>query len=270
MILELIFLSLLVLGLCVLFYRGAVHEFQILQKDYEPEMNWSEVLSEELPLVIRGLPRNWIGGWSDRITGKRTWKTVVRDPETGRKMRTSWANFVATPAPRPILVNSDEISEASRLPHTLSNWRDDGFSRWSWLPTPVSVPTPDLLSAAEFRGVAKTTAEFTALVATDGAPLEIWLAHEGAIPPKVAEDLVGKDPWIQTTNTIPWIDEVKYVEIKLRPGNALVIPRHWWVALRGADDDAAGANTWYWRAEFHTPISLAATALGTKLSAGRA
>lgn len=256
MILELVFLSLLILGICVLFYRGAVHEFQILQKDYEPEMNWSEVLSEELPLVVRGLPRNWLGGWSTRVTGNRTWKTLVRDKESGRKMRTTWANFVATPAPRPILVNGDEIAEAARLPHTLSNWRDDGFSRWSWLPTSVSRPVPDLLTATEFRGVTKTTAEFTAFVATDGAPLEIWLAHEGAIPAKVASDLVGKDPWIQTTNTIPWIDEVKYIEIKLRPGNALVIPRHWWVALRGAE----ATNAWYWRAEFHTPISLAATA----------
>lgn len=258
MILELVFLTLLVIGICVLFYRGAVHEFQILQKEYEPEMNWGEVLSEELPLVIRGLPKNWVGGWSARITGRRTWKTLVRNAD-GRKLRTTWMNYVETPAPRPALLNGAEIAEAARLSHTLSNWRDDGFGRWSWLPASAATPEPGILTSADFRGVTKMTAEFTAFVATEGAPLEIWLAHEGAIPAKVAEDLVGKNPWMQTTNTIPWIDEVKFIEIKLRPGNALVVPRHWWVALRGAEP----ADSWYWSAAFHTPVSYAASAVAT-------
>ena len=56
MVLELAFLVLLIVGLCALAYRSAVHEFQILQKDFTEENNWSELLSEELPLVIRGIP----------------------------------------------------------------------------------------------------------------------------------------------------------------------------------------------------------------------
>lgn len=259
MFLELLFLTLLVAGICILFYRGAVHEFQILQKEYEPEMNWGEVLSEELPIVIRGIPRSWMGGWSARITDRRKWKTLVRNSD-GRKFRTSWMNYVETPAPRPVLLNGTEIAEASRLSHTLSNWRDDGFGRWSWIPSNATMPEPGILTSLDFRGVSKMTAEFTTFVATDGAPLEIWLAHEGAIPAKVTEDLVGKNPWIQTTNTIPWIDEVKFIEIKLRPGNALIVPRHWWVALRGAEKEDA----WYWSAAFHTPISYIATAIAQK------
>jgi len=37
MIFEVLFLVLLIFGIAVVAYRGAVHEFQILQKDYVPD-----------------------------------------------------------------------------------------------------------------------------------------------------------------------------------------------------------------------------------------
>jgi hypothetical protein len=143
-----------------------------------------------------------------------------------------------------------EIAAVSRLDHAFSNWTADGFRRWSYLPP--GLPSPFVLSEPQYIGVQKATAEQTIITATDGAPLELWIAHEGAIPEKVTEDLRHRNPWTQTTEDIPWIGEVKFMEIKLRPGNTVILPRHWWYAVRVAEEKG---SAWYWTAQFHTPIS---------------
>lgn len=252
MVLEVLFIFLLIFGICVLAYRGAIHEFQILQKDYAPDNNWSELLSEQLPLVVRALPKTWLGSWTRQRTEQKSWVVTVVDND-GKKFRTTWNHWLQDPHGTP--VNLDELASVAKLDTTLRNWGDDGFRRWFWLPT--STPTPTILNPDQYFGVKKTAAEYTAIVTTDGAPLELWIAHEGAIPDNVADELRGKNPWIQTTEEIPWIGEVKYIEVKLRPGNAIVLPRHWWYAIRVADDKQA----WYWTAQFQTPISWIASAL---------
>jgi hypothetical protein len=73
----------------------------------------------------------------------------------------------------------------------------------------------------------------------------------------------GKDPWNLKTEDCPWIAEVKFLEIRLRPGNMFVLPPHWWVALR-CDAAKAGGDkildgSWYWTCEFHGPISWLAS-----------
>lgn len=250
MVLEVLFLALLIAGLCALAYRGAVHEFQILQKDFNEENDWSTLLSEELPLVIRGIPKSWSGAWSEKATSKKSWMVLVKQKQDGRRFKTTWANWLQTSYPKPQPQNIKEIAAVARLDHNISNWTSDGCRRWSWLPP--YTPHPYVFGPSDYKGVKKTTAEFTAIVSTDGAPLELWIAHEGAIPSNVSEDLIDKDPWTQTTDTISWIGEVKYIEIKLRPNNAILIPKHWWLAIRHGGGDSAA---WFWTAEFHTPMS---------------
>jgi hypothetical protein len=253
MVLELVFLFFLVVGLCAFAYRGAIHEFQILQKDFIEENNWSELLSEELPLVIRGIPKSWSGAWTEKATAKKTWQVVVK--QEGRRFKTTWNNWLTTPHPRPQPDNISEIANVARLPHTISNWSADGMRRWSWI-SPDN-PHPYVFGGKDIIGVKKLSSEFTAIVSTDGAPLELWIAHEGAIPANVSADLVNVNPWEQTTETIPWIGEVKYIEMKLRPGNAVLIPKHWWLAVRVAEDTQKSA--WFWTTEFNTPISWIAS-----------
>lgn len=253
MVLELLFLGILILGLCVVAYRGAIHEFQILQKDYHPDNNWSELLSEQLPIVIRSLPKHWLGNWSLAKTENRSWSLLVRNPH-GKRFRTTWAHWLkeGTDTNRP--ENMDELAEAARLHETVLNWATEDCRRWSWLSS--ALPTPYVLYSS--RGLTKTTAEYTVIVATDESPLELWIAHEGALSDKVVRFLDGRDPWIQTSETVPWISTVKYIELILRPGNAILLPRHWWYALRPT---TTGDRSWYWQSEFHTPISWIATKL---------
>lgn len=251
MILEILFVVVLLCGLCVIAYRGAIHEFQILQKEYSPSTDWSEPLSEQLPLVIRQLPKHFLGGWTASRTGNKQWSVVVKDGGR-RKYRTTWSEWIQQPSDTQP-VNMDEIASVAKLDDTIAHWSADGFRRWYMLAP--QMPVPFVVPNTFVRGVQKTAAEHTVVVSTDGAPLSIWIAHEGAVPSQVVPLLSNKDPWTQTTESIPWISEVKYVEVKLRPGNAIVLPRHWYFAIRAS---AEAPTAWFWIAQFHTPISYVA------------
>jgi hypothetical protein len=139
-------------------------------------------------------------------------------------------------------------------------WEDGGFKRWSWIPAHLTQTTVHVLGPTDIRQVQKTTAASTLLQATDGAPLTLWLAHEGAVPAKVIPALLQKDPWSLTADAVPWISEVKFVEIRLRPGNAIAIPTHWYWAAKPQPGDVGSMScmadgSWFWIAEFQTPIS---------------
>lgn len=250
MLLEGAFLLIIILAVCIVIYRGAVHEFQILQKEYTPENDWKQPLSEQLPLVIRNLPRHLLGGWTHAKTAHKHWIVYIR--QNRKKFRTTWAEWLKDPSILPENIN--EIATVARLQNTIQNWSMEGITRWSWLPP--ATPLPYIFGSEQFLGVSKTAAEFTVIVSTDGEPLDLWIAHEGAVPTNVADKLINKDPWIQTNKTIPWIGEVKYIEVKLRPGNAILIPKHWYYACK-----PSASYSWFWIGEFHTPISAAASAM---------
>jgi hypothetical protein len=249
MILEFIFLCILVFAICVIAYRGAVHEFQILQRDYNTQTPWGELLNEQLPIIIRAIPKSLLGGWNESRTKQKHWPVYVRD-NVGKKYKTTWDIYLQDKTPyQP--ENSSEIAHIAKLDETITNWAAEGFHKWYWIPG--SVPTPYVTQPDFVLGVQRVWAEATLLTNTDGGPLHIWLAHGGAIPSNVIPVLNGKNPWIQTTDDIPWISEVKYIEIILRPGNTLLIPRHWYYAIQSS------AQTWFWISEFHSPISWIAS-----------
>jgi hypothetical protein len=174
-------------------------------------------------------------------------------------LKASWNEWLASSPGEPLILNGDELAVAAKIP--IQTWRDGGFSLWSWLPTiatEVGVLGPDPSSV---RVVQKTTAAMTIVQATDGIPLQIWLAHEGAVPDSVAPALKGSNPWNLKSEQVPWIEEVKFIEIKLRPGNAIAIPTHWWWAARAmlpaiAEKPTMADGAWYWIATPQNPVSL--------------
>lgn len=251
MILELIIALILVLAVSVFFYRSSSEEFQILQREYIPNTPWDDLLNEQLPVVIRNLPKSMQGGWSESRTLAKRWPVTLFDVDNQQYYKTTWDAYIHEQTiEQP--VNMNEIAEILKLDETARNWRLDGFNKWYWLPT--SMPNPIVAQPSYVHGVQKSLAEAKLIVNTDGGPLRIWLAHGGAIPPAVIPLLKGKNPWIQTTDDIPWITEVKYIELILRPGNALLLPRHWYYAIISEE-----MATWYWEAEFHSPISRLAS-----------
>jgi hypothetical protein len=123
--------------------------------------------------------------------------------------------------------------------------QEDGFTRWSYITTVVK---PAVIPQDKNVPLTKGVAEFTILTVTDGAPLTIWLAHEGALN---GTELMGENPWTVTSATVPSIGDVKYIEIRVRQYNSIAIPKHWYYALKNDDD----ASCWYHSVELHSATS---------------
>jgi len=271
MLLESLFIILIILVFAVIFYRAAIHEYTILQKDWDVEStNWSELMAERSPLVIRDVPNTWTKLWNVKRCSKLGWPVVLKEQKAGvkpvRVALSVWLNSKSDMLKSP--VNKTDLAGVAGLGEQ-ANEISMHLRRPYWLPGSFSTGKMEAHvirpNENDFVGLKKTTAEATCWISTDGAPLRIWIAHEGAtkggewLPKKP----FGKDPWNFKTEDCPWITEVKFLEIRLRPGNMFVLPPHWWVALRCDVGRAAGDEilhgSWYWTSEFHGPISWLAT-----------
>jgi len=268
MIFESIFIILIIIVFTVIFYRGAIHEYTILQKNWKDDRDtkWSDLLSERSPLVIREVNKDWTRLWTYNRTGKFGWPVIVFDgKEQVRSTWTSWLKSTGGAAHR--VINQQELADAAGLFEKASEINLQ-FRRPFWIPGSFAIrnlrANVIVPRVRAIVGLQKTTAEATCWVSTDGAPLRIWIAHEGAT--KGGEWLpanpYGRDPWTLKPEETPWISELKFMEIRLRPGNMFILPPHWWVALRSDISDNSEPihnGSWYWSCEFHSPISWVAT-----------
>ena len=264
MFLESLFILLLLMVFVIIFYRAAIHEYTILQKDWDTEdVKWAELLGERAPLVVRQVPKTWSRLWTRGRTAKFGWPVVLQEKS---RMRTSWSAWLnSKPVAGQKMLNEGDLATAAGL---YDQALDMGFQfrRPLWLPGSFSLAglrAGVIPPSHGVVGLRKTTAEATCWLATDGRPMRIWIAHEGAtkggeyLPPNP----YGRDPWTLKPEETPWISELKFLEIRLRPGNLFILPPHWWVALRcdEADDSVAGDGSWYWTCEYHSAISLLAS-----------
>jgi len=243
MVLELLFVILLLFAIALISYRGAVHEYQILQRNYDDDVNWSELLSENLPIVVRNVPKTWIGGWTAAKHASRPYSIRVVNPQ-GKKFKTTWNTWIEESND----TYPDDLSSvqaAAHLERVGQAIQEEGFTRWSYITTVVK---PAVIPKGQCRPLTKGVAEFTLLTVTDGAPLTVWLAHEGALN---GAELIGENPWTVTSDSIPSIGDVKYMEFRIRQYVAIAIPKHWYYALKNDGE----APCWYHTVELHTPVS---------------
>ena len=264
MILESLFIVLLVLIFAVIFYRSAIHEYTIIQKNWvTDDTKWSNLIGERAPLIIREVP--WTRFWNHRRTAKYGWPVVLQ--QGAKRIKSSWSTWLeAKSSGIQKIINTVDLANASGLSEPATQI-SLAFRRSFWLPGSFAVSglKANLIPASSdaYVGLIKTTAESTCWVSTDGSPLRVWLAHEGAtkggswLPPNP----IGKNPWNFKPEESPFINDLKFLEIRLRPGNMLMLPPHWWVAFK-CDNPTEGnvsEGSWYWTCEFHSAVSYIAT-----------
>lgn len=275
MIFETTFIILIIVIFTVVFYRSAIHEYTILQKNWKDDKDtkWSDLLSERAPLVVREVNKDWTRLWTRARTGKFGWSVIVFDGK--KQVRSTWAAWLKSEAAAVAahrVVNQTELAEVAGLGEKAAEISLQ-FRRPFWIPGSFAVSNvranvivPRVRAVV---GLQKTTAEATCWVACDGVPIRIWIAHEGAT--KGGEWLpanpYGRDPWAFKPEETPWISELKFLEIRLRPGNMFILPPHWWVALRADVEDNSlpiSDGSWYWSCEFHSAVSWVATRFHNK------
>lgn len=263
MVIELLLIFLVIVGFFVMMYKSAITEYTILQEDYHPDDDlWKKLLSEKSPLVIRNIPESWSGIWNYESTKHTTWPVVTK--KDGQTVRTGWKNWIHHPVnddsvEPTMIMNSEEISNVARFDEIASSIKSD-IGKWTMLNGLTKTDVVVLPPVSErVYGLKKTTAEATLFVSTDGTPARIWLAHSG-ITEKLPKYPEGMNPWKIGPSDTPWLSEMKYIEMKLRPGTAIILPPHWWIAIRPelpviSEKPIFGEGSWIWSAEFNSPVS---------------
>lgn len=225
MVLEILFLVVLTCGVFIVFYRQAIEQYNILQIESSQLSELPKLLSERTPLVLHdiGLPKLFTPE-SLKGNGRLQQFPIGQQQTLGQ--------YIQSPSAQSSLTKKASLLLA----------KESGLAVWgehTWFPKLFQYPflehihtftTEALLGE---QGLRKTTGIVTILYPTSGA-LEVTLMteqQEKCLPPVWR----GRFPELFTLQDTPLAGDIKYITIKLRPGNMLCIPTHWYTSVRVAD-----------------------------------
>jgi len=241
----------LVLGfIAILFYKQANEEFEILQIDAERIQDLPTLYPDRSPIVVRDFPVPALGT-IEEIRKRKHILTMAVIHQKGQGQLTL-QQFLDTPAH----ILSPKTAEFLSNEAGLHVWFEHSVfkqllpSPWtSWLYTCKTRLWP------HHRGMYKTTAFQTMFMPTQGS-VRVSLLLPKMLPflPTAWE---GRQFHSLTAHDTPLLSQIKFMEIKLRKGNVLLLPAHILVDVDAAADTSH--IPWIFQAEIHHPISRMAS-----------
>ena len=215
-----------------IFYKDSVSEFRINQVEWAKRGNISALLSEKVPIVIRGIPP--ISVWThEDVMNRDIYHSV---PIFKDKLLSTWISDVkgveALDCPWDI-PHARILGEKSAFQTWVDKWLSDWIIQPSWKWLWRMYPSCWTGSRPMFR----TVAPWTAIVPTVG---EIMVS---ILPSKDYDYALPKnwrELWIPRINRYdtPFAGELKFMDIRLRPGHILLLPAHWYASWEESDLDA--------------------------------
>ncbi len=254
MVLELIFIVAVLFAVFILFYRQAIEQYNILQIESNQVEELPKLLSERTPLVLHDIGQ-------PKLFTPETLKANARLQQFPIGAKQTLGQYLQHPTPQVSLTKKASLLLA----------KESGLATWgehTWFPKLFQYPflqhihtftTEALLGE---QGLRKTTGIVTILYPTSGA-LEVTLMtehQEKCLPPQWR----GRFPEVFTIQDTPLAGELKYITIKLRPGNMLCVPTHWYTSVRAVEKDKPACWTKY---TLDNPISWVASTMEGSLDA---
>jgi hypothetical protein len=237
---------LLLLG--TIFYKQSIEEFRFNQIEYDQRHELEALYEERVPIVVRNMPKCPV--WTQEDVMIRDFYGSERIPGTKKSLR-------------------ETLLETDRDGVTWSKeYRNQLFSAtaaqlwfekyWSPVLTGLrgwlgdSLPTVGECYYGS-RGLYTVTANWQLIVPTEGKiVVSLMTSSQSKYFPKKWR---GMFPSKMTKKTVPFVDELKYVDVIVREGTGIWVPAHWHVAWEGADNVVPYVIT----VDVHTPISWLAT-----------
>lgn len=228
------------------FYKQAICEFRINQIEWSQKSQITELISEKIPLVIRTIPS--AAFWTHRDVKERKCFTNL---SIFQELTLSEWLSVATPES----VCPWKYTQAETIADV------SGLSIWAkkWMNPLIIKP---FLSAWVFPryhcwagnvGLRKTFATWTCLFPVDGDMMV-------TIMPESVENSLP-DTWNNcfpsqlTTKDTPFLSDLKFIDIILRPGHCLFMPPHWFISWSSHQSEKPIMAC---TISYHTPISYLA------------
>jgi hypothetical protein len=247
MILEGIVFSVVLGFIAILFYKQANEQFEILQLEANRFHELPTLYGDHSPIVVRGFTVPNLGTFSELQKRKHILQMAVAPKKT---LHT-------------ILHNKQELSQWTFHPDTaeflakesgLTTWFKISLSNYflpnewtKWMYTFKTYLYP------HHRGLFKTSAFQTIIMPTQGqASVNLILqSAESYLPTKWKEKQFQK----LTTQDTPLLNQIQFVEVKLKKGNILVLPSHLIVDVATNSEE----DCWFLLTEVHHPISRIAS-----------
>lgn len=246
---EFAFILVILFLIAVLWYKQRRSDLQILQLEHEQLSDqFSELLEEQQPIVIRAtpLPRGLsrdalqsISRLSNFPVGDKALKVVLDSPD-----------LLASAAGLPILSSEHRGTLATELSVPIWSKRTwlEHLSSTAWFGGALGSLDSEVVLGG--LGLHRTVAYGTLLIPTEGTYTVTLLAKDSEefLPPSWEYRYIGSF----TVNDTPLVNELKYLEIVLRPGTSLWLPRHLIVSMEPKEPSAFSSALVL---EYHQPIS---------------
>jgi hypothetical protein len=232
MISEIIIIFGIIYIIVWLFYKDSVSEFRINQVEWAKRGNITPLLSEKVPIVARGIPP--ISVWThEDVMNRDIYHSV---PIFKDKLLSSWMSEVK---------GVDMLDCPWDVPHARILGERSAFQTWvdKWLADWIIQPGwkwlwrmyPSCWTGA--RPMFRTVAPWTAIVPTAGEVMVSILPskdYDYALPAN------WRELWIPRINRFdtPFAAELKFMDIRLRPGHILLLPAHWYASWEESDLDS--------------------------------
>ncbi len=245
---EILVILAVLLGVFIVFYRQAIDQYNILQIESTQLMDLPKLLNERTPLVIRDIG-------APKLFTPETLQTNSRLQQFPLAPNVTLGNYLKK--------SSRNITFNKKAAALLA--KECGLSVWAehmWLEKCMSYPFLTYLHHLRTeaymgeKGLQKATSVATFLYPTSNA-LEVTLLTEqqGKCLPSSWRKRFPETFTIQDT---PLVGEIKYITIKVRPGNILCIPTHWYYSIRCKEVD----KPCLWaKISLENPISMVASTM---------
>lgn len=245
--LEIFLIFSVILLVLTFFYKQAVCEFRINQINWDQREKINGLITEKVPLVIRKIPSATF--WTHQDVSVRPCYNSI--PIFREMSLAQWLKNTnsATVCPWNYF-EAEAVANKS------------GISVWSerWLNPLLINPFIKFWTKAKYYcwsgnvGLRKTFAPWTCLFPVDGEIIVSILPENSQ--PFLPGNWVGTFPSQLTIRDTPFIGDLKFIDIILRPGNCLLMPAHWFWSWSSSSD--ANKSAMACTIAYHTPISSAA------------
>lgn len=241
---EIILLFGVIFLILTFFYKQAICEFRINQMEWTQKDNLHTLLREKVPLVVRGLPSATI--WTHQDVSSRT---CFQDLPIFQE--TSLQEWIATTTPEVTCPWKDSQAEKIGARCGISIWAKKwldsvmlpSFLRW-WISPLYHCWTGRV-------GLRRLFATWNVILPVDGSIIVSILPEtaESSLP----QPWMGCFPTELTPKDTPFLADIKYIDIVVRPGNALIMPPHWFVSWTPTKESEVAPMVC--TLSYHSPIS---------------
>lgn len=234
MLLQIVAIIAVLFFISVIFYKynPSLSDIRLIQLEWEQIDTWPELRTENQPIIIRGTPTANSPVWTVADLETRNIEDIPVYYGTPAAYLTATHHFVTK---------------------WVNTWLPKAFHSSPVLEKILPVSTQALTGP---QTIHKTSASWTNIMPTDST-LFVSIANptcEEFLPTNWRNKDIQYYLSSLSKFDTPFVGEIKYIDIKLRPGTLLSIPCHWFFSIQSEEDSPHIIVT-----ECHTPVSYFAS-----------